>query len=220
MESAEGQSSLRKLRGRTSPLRNRALAATAAAGMILSAAACGSSSGKSSAQPTPSNAHVASGSDSPSSSASGTAPSGSAGSPTGSPDSAAQAAVASYRAAFVDWQTAGATSDYQSPVLADHMSGDALSFVTRTMYINKTKGAVTKGRPELSPTVGQMVPANAPTQIVINDCIREQSWLLYTTDGHLFDNVPGGNHKSQALVKYSAGAWKVDQLLIQPVGTC
>jgi hypothetical protein len=101
------------------------------------------------------------------------------------------------------------------------MSGQALSTVTNAVYVDTdVKGAVAKGAPILHPTVGKLVPANDPTQVVVNDCVDTSNWLLYTPDGHLYNNAPGGREKTQALVAYSGGAWKVTQLYLQPVGTC
>jgi predicted small lipoprotein YifL len=138
---------------------------------------------------------------------------------------AVQQALAAYRAAFADWasvETMPGKLDYQSPVLARHLSGQALSVVTRSVYVNTAvKGAVAKGTPLLHPTVGEVTPANDPTQVVVNDCVDTGSWLLWTSDGkHLYNDVPGGHQMAQSLVVLSDGAWKVSQLLMQPVGTC
>jgi hypothetical protein len=65
-----------------------------------------------------------------------------------------------------------------------------------------------------------MVPASKPTQVLINDCVQTDAWLLYTTDGHLYNNVPGGREKTQALVTLSSGAWKVSKLVMEVDGTC
>jgi hypothetical protein len=137
---------------------------------------------------------------------------------------AAQQALATYRAAFADWvavESVPGKMDYHDARLDDHLSGQALDMVVKAVYVNtNVDGGVTKGAPVLNPTIGELVPANAPTQVVINDCVQTDSWLVYTTDGHLYNDVPGGRQKTQALVAYSAGAWKVSQLYIQKVGTC
>jgi hypothetical protein len=138
---------------------------------------------------------------------------------------AARAALAAYRAAFADWvavESVPSTSDYQSPVLTRHMSGQALSSATESIYLNTSvKGAVSKGVPVLNPAIGQLVPAAAPTQVVVNDCVDTTSWLLWTADGkHLFNDVPGGRQKTQALIALVGGAWKMTQLHMQKIGTC
>jgi hypothetical protein len=134
-------------------------------------------------------------------------------------------ALTSYRAAFADWAAVTAVAnkaDYQNPRLADHMSGQALETVTQSVYVNtNVDQAITKGAPVLHPSVGEVVPANDPTQVVVNDCVDTSNWLLWTSDGsRLYNNVPGGHRKTQSLVVYANGAWKVSQLYMQKVGTC
>ncbi len=138
---------------------------------------------------------------------------------------AARQALAAYRAAFADWvavESVPSKSDYQSPVLARHMAGQALSSATESIYLNTSvKGAVSKGVPVLNPAIGQLVPASAPAQVVVNDCVDTSSWLLWTADGkHLFNDVPGGRQKTQALIALVGGAWKMTQLHMQKIGTC
>lgn len=203
---------------RAAGIRNRLAAASVAAGVVISSAACGgggTSDAKSPSASSPSGADLTAAL-SPSTSAASTSPSSS----STQAGQAGQDALAAYHAAFADWVAAAATSNYQDPVLAHHMSGQALSYVTRSMYINLTKGAVSKGAPVLNPTVGQLVPANDPTEVVVNDKMSDSSWLLYTTDGHLFNDVPGGCHQTQALVVKKDGVWKVDQFAINKTGTC
>lgn len=145
-------------------------------------------------------------------------------SPTGSADASrpqAQAALAAYRGMMADWTAAGLTANYQDPALAHHMSGSALSQVTRHLYVEKTEGAVVRGTPQLMEiTFAQMVPTSNPTEVVINSCLDTSSWLEYTTDGHLYNNIPGGRRKTQVLVLSQNGVWKVDQLAMNAVGTC
>lgn len=134
-------------------------------------------------------------------------------------------ALAAYRGAFADWAAVEAVADkadYQNPRLAEHLTGAALSYVTGAVYINtNVKGAVAHGQPVLEhPSVVQVSPTSDPTQVVINDCVQTNAWLLYTPDGHLYNDVPGGPDKTQALVTASGGTWKVSQLIIQKNGTC
>lgn len=128
--------------------------------------------------------------------------------------------MAAYRAMYADWVAAAATADYQDPALARHASGSALSKITRALYVDKSEGTVGKGEPVIRPTPAQAIPADDPTQVVVDDCFDDSNWLQYTTDGHLYNNVPGGRHKTQALVVKANGTWKVDQLAVQAVGTC
>lgn len=144
-----------------------------------------------------------------------------------SPQAAAavQQALIAYRAAFADWAavtSVASKADYQNPRLDDHMTGQALSQASSTIYVDtNVDQAVSKGAPVLHPTVGELIPANSPTQIVVNDCVDTSSWLMWTSDGkHLYNNTPGGRRKTQSLVAYADGAWKVSQMYMQSVGTC
>jgi hypothetical protein len=133
---------------------------------------------------------------------------------------ASQDALAAYRAAYADWVDAAKTSNYQDLALEHHMSGQALSYVSGSLRVHQVQGSVAKGEPVLRPTVGQMLPAADPTEVVINSKVDDSNWLAYTSDGRLYDNTPGGCHQSQALVVKKDGVWKVDQLAINQVGTC
>lgn len=198
-------------------MRRRAAVGLSAAVLLASVAAC---SGQSSPAALPS---------APSSSATTTAlPSTAAPSASGTSVQAAaavQQALAAYRAAFADWvavTSVASKADYQNPRLDDHMTGQALSQASSTIYVDtNVDQAVSKGAPVLHPTVGQLIPANDPTQVVVNDCVDTSSWLLWTSDDkHLYNNTPGGNRKTQSLVVYANGAWKVSQMYMQSVGTC
>jgi hypothetical protein len=196
-------------------MRRRIAAAGVVAAALASVVGCGSQSGAiglpsgSGASPTPSSAS-------------------STPSPTGTAAEAAKAAqqaLTAYRAAFADWtavESVANKADYQNPQLANHLTGAALSSVTSAVYINtNVKGGVTHGQPVLlDPTVGAMTPAGDPTQVVVTDCVSTQNWLLFTTDGRLYNDVPGGRDKTQAVVTYAAGTWKVSQLVIQTNGSC
>lgn len=220
MESVEGQpNSARALRRRAASSTSRAVAALLAAGVIVSAAGCGGSGGKGAAGSAQAGSSP---SGSTSSSSVSPAPSGSATASGASSAQAAQAgqdALAAYRAAYADWVAAAATSNYRDPVLTQHLSGQALSYVSSALRVDQVQGSVSKGAPVLHPTIGQLVPADAPTQVVINDVVDTKNWLQYTPDGHLFNDDPGGCRQSQALVVKKDGAWKVDQLALNKVGT-
>jgi hypothetical protein len=130
-------------------------------------------------------------------------------------------ALAAYRAMWADWVAVAATSDYQNPRLAQHLSGDAYSMVYKAVYVNKSNGLVGRGQPALSPWLSAATPADSPTRITILDCTDDSRWLRYTLDGKPNNDTPGGRHRTEALLLLNAGGvWKVDQLLIQEIGTC
>jgi hypothetical protein len=153
--------------------------------------------------------------------ASGSASASSRASGDGATTTQEQAALAAYRGMIADWVAAGLTSNYQDPALAHHMSGSALSWVTRHLAVEQSEGAVEKGTPVLrNISFGQQVPASDPTEIVINSVFDDSNWLEYTSDGHLFNSTPGGCHKTQVLAQDESGTWKIDQLAMNAVGTC
>jgi hypothetical protein len=195
-------------------LRRRAAAAGTVASILAAVAACGSQGGGSVA------AIPASSSPTPSAPVSATSTAPGASMAPGQA-AAAKAALAAYQGMISDWVQAALTSNYQDPILSDHMSGSALSQITGHLFIEQTEKVVVRGTPQLLDiTYGQMVPASNPTEVLINSCFDAKSWLEYTTDGHLYNDVPGGRHKAQALVTDQGGTWKVDQYASQPVGTC
>lgn len=196
-------------------MRRRVAAAGVFAAALTSVAAC-SSQGGATALP----------------SGSGTFPAPSSASSTPSPTGTSaetakvtQQALTAYRAAFADWtavESVAGKADYQNPRLADHMTGQALQQATGTVYVDtNVDQAVSKGSPVLHPTVGELIPTNNPTQVVVNDCIDTSSWLLWTSDDkRLYNDTPGGRRQTQSLVIYADGAWKVSQMYMQQVGSC
>ncbi|WP_248832784.1 hypothetical protein [Frankia sp. Mgl5] len=112
------------------------------------------------------------------------------------------------------------TSDYQNPDLAHHASGEALSLIYKNIYLNKSDGVVSRGNPVLQPRVTSVSPPEAPDQAVIEDCVDDRDWLNYRADGQRQDDETGGRRLTQALALEMAGAWKIDRLVVQTVGTC
>jgi hypothetical protein len=92
--------------------------------------------------------------------------------PTSTPSPAALAgeqALVAYRGMWVDFVAAGTTSDWQSPNLGHHATGVALTNLSRGLYADRVNGLVTRGEPELSPTVSSAEPASDPTRVVVTD---------------------------------------------------
>lgn len=131
-----------------------------------------------------------------------------------------QEVIAAYREMWADFVAASQTSDYQSPLLSQYSSGDALSLLVHGLYMNMRHGIVTKGRPLLHPQVTSLSPTAYPTQATITDCFDDTHWLEYTSSGDLLDSVPGGHHATTAILQESNGVWKVCALVLQDSGTC
>jgi hypothetical protein len=136
--------------------------------------------------------------------------------------SQAQAALQAYEGMVNDWVSASLTADYKDPALAQYASGSALQEITKALYTEQTKNAVSKGAPVVTDiSYGQMVPTADPTEVVINSCFSDKSWLEYkASDGNLYNSTPGGGHKTQVLAEDEDGTWKIDQLAMNSVGTC
>lgn len=203
---------------RVTGFQRRAAMLVSAAVTLGSLAACGS--GHSSSASGPFSGANGSAPASGASASSSSTPVPSSGGSSALAAQASQDALAAYRAAYADWVNAAKTSNYQDLALEHHMSGQALSFVSGSLRVHQVQGTVAKGEPVLRPTVGQMLPATDPTEVVINSQVDDSNWLAYTSDGRLYDSTPGGCHQSQALVVKKDGVWKVDQLAVNQVGTC
>ncbi|MFL6110683.1 MAG: hypothetical protein ACJ786_04955 [Catenulispora sp.] len=119
-----------------------------------------------------------------------------------------------------DMVTAGATADFQSPALAHHASGDALSLLVKGLYDAKRRGVVVKGQPAMSPQVTSLSPPQNPNEVDVVDCFDDSHWLDYKPNGELEDSTPGGRRHVEAIVKLNGGAWKVDKLAVNAEGTC
>jgi len=130
-------------------------------------------------------------------------------------------ALAAYNAMWADMASAARTADYQSPRLARHADGDALSQLSRGLYANKQHGIVAKGDPVTNPTVTSVTPSMSPMSVALSDCFDDSKWLNYvaSTDD-LQNDIPGGKHATTATVVKDDGAWKVTQLAVGAVGTC
>ena len=135
-------------------------------------------------------------------------------------DAVRPAVLAAYRGMWADEVAAAATADYQSPLLAQHAAGAALSLLVRGLYAYHQEGLVAKGQPVTHPQVTSLSPTSAPTQATVLDCFDDTHWLVYKSSGGLENNVPGGHRKVTAVVQDMNGVWKVTQLDTGAEGTC
>lgn len=121
---------------------------------------------------------------------------------------------------WADEVAAAATADYQSPLLARHAAGAALSLLVRGLYTYRQKGLVAKGQPVTHPQVTSLSPAADPTQATVLDCFDDTHWLVYKVSGGLENAVPGGHRRVTAVVQDVGGVWKVTGLTTGAEGTC
>jgi len=121
---------------------------------------------------------------------------------------------------WADLVSAARTSDFQSPLLSQHATGNALSLLVQGLARDQLQGVVTKGEPVLDPRIVSLEPTGEPTHATVTDCVDDSHWIEYKTSGGLAKNAPGGRRDTTASLKKSAGVWKVDKLTVGATGTC
>jgi hypothetical protein len=139
---------------------------------------------------------------------------------TGAPTNPKAEVLAAYRGMWSDLVTAARTSDYQSPLLADHATGSALTLFVQGLARDQLRGIVTTGEPVLDPSVTSLLPSSAPTHATVTDCFDDTHWVEFTTSGTRAKNASAGRRATTALLTEQAGSWKVTQLTVRAVGTC
>ncbi|HZZ97500.1 MAG TPA: hypothetical protein VFE19_10805 [Jatrophihabitantaceae bacterium] len=133
-----------------------------------------------------------------------------------------QPAINAYLGMWQDFVTAGRTSDWQSPLLADHATGDALLQMSRGLYADHYNGLITRGAPVDNPVVKSATPAADPTTVIITDCGDSSLFLkYYASTGQLAPEGAGGRQAITAeALKTAGGTWKIDRFAVEDVGTC
>jgi hypothetical protein len=131
-------------------------------------------------------------------------------------------ATAAYLGMWHNYAKAATTSDWQSPLLSEFATGEALSAMSRGLYSDHYKGLVAKGEPRNNPSVSSVNPPDDPTKVMIADCGDSSNWRRYRTDnGQLVDDEPGGRRSITATVeKQSDGKWRVTGFAVKEPGTC
>jgi hypothetical protein len=121
-----------------------------------------------------------------------------------------------------DFVAAGRTSDWQSPLLGDHATGDALLQMSRGLYADHYNGLVTRGAPVDHLVVRSATPAAEPTTVIISDCGDSTHFLkYYASTGQLAPEGDGGRQAITAeALKAADGTWKIDRFAVEDVGTC
>lgn len=135
---------------------------------------------------------------------------------------AGRKAMEIYTAMWMSMAEAAETADWRSPLLSRYATGTALNTLSRGIYVDHTKGWVSRGRPTLSPTVASVEPEDAPTRVRIADCGDSTNWLKYdASTGLLANDVLGGRRAISALVdKQDGGTWLVSDFAVREVGSC
>ncbi|GAA1025799.1 hypothetical protein GCM10009557_01150 [Virgisporangium ochraceum] len=148
-------------------------------------------------------------------------------SPTGAPASSADArgaaerdAVAAYRGMWDAFVAAGKTADPDAAALRTYASDDALKLIVTALLQHRQNQQVILGELVIDPKPTEVRPADAPTEVMILDCVNDEDWLVYKASGGLADDEPGGKHQTTAVVTRSGGAWKVKSFELGRSGTC
>jgi hypothetical protein len=111
------------------------------------------------------------------------------------------------------WTKAAKTSDAGSSELRQYARDQALKVVVTSLFSGQHRKLVANGAPVSSPEVVDARPVDAPTDVVVQDCLDSTDWLLYKASGELADDVPGERRLMKALVRKTDGIWKVDGLV-------
>lgn len=128
--------------------------------------------------------------------------------------------ISDYRTMWADLVAAARTSNYQSKLLPQHATGDALSLLVQGLAKDKVLGIVTKGQLVLQPKVSSLTPAVNPTKATITDCFDNTRWIEYKKNGTLQENAPGGRRSTTADLVRTGSTWKVTELMVRATGTC
>jgi len=135
--------------------------------------------------------------------------------------SAARSALAAYDGMWTQMQAAGVTANWQDPGLAKYASGAALNTLVTGLHNDHNAGLVIKGTLVIHPQVISEQPASDPDRIVIRDCTDDSHWLNYVAaTGKLQNHIPGGRRLTEAIVTQAGGQWTVSQLAVHAEGTC
>ncbi|MEV6639672.1 hypothetical protein [Amycolatopsis sp. NPDC051371] len=135
---------------------------------------------------------------------------------------ARQQAVDAYLGMWRDVAAVATSSDWRSPRLAEHATGDALSVLSRQLYADHYNGLISKGAPSNSPVAQSVDSQYDPKSVVISDCSDASTWLKFRADnGKPADDEPGGKHRIHAEVKLAVdGSWRVIRFAVEGTGSC
>ncbi|MCX5206888.1 hypothetical protein OG897_36495 [Streptomyces sp. NBC_00237] len=140
---------------------------------------------------------------------------GAAGKASDPPSGTEQAAIAAYRAMWVDAAEASRTSDAKHPQLDDHAQGDALGLLRDMMEEAKADGATSRGGVRVAPSVVKSQSA----EVELLDCVDGTQWKQVKAGGSS-DALEGAHYRAEATVAQGAGVWKVSKLYWGEAGSC
>lgn len=133
---------------------------------------------------------------------------------------AARDALVAYRGMWSAFVEAGKTSDPDAPDLRRYASDQALRLIVGSLVADREQTKITKGDLVLDPKVSEVTPVEAPAEVTVLDCVDSTRFLKYRVSGQLWDDKPGGRHRTTATVKVVDGTWKVSAFILEELGTC
>lgn len=145
-------------------------------------------------------------------------PSSAAPSPSAGPE---RDALTAYRGMWNAYVEAAKTSDPDAPDLRKYAADNALKLIVSDLYTDRDQGKVAKGEVALNPKIKELKPPAAPTTVIVEDCVDSTKWLEYKASGGLWDDKPGGKHRTTSTVtKQADETWKVSAFTLERSGTC
>ncbi|MEV8321426.1 hypothetical protein AB0Q95_45530 [Streptomyces sp. NPDC059900] len=140
-------------------------------------------------------------------------------------ETAQERAIAAYLGMWQDVAEAGSASDWKSPQLAWHATGQALDAISGGMHTDHRNGLVSRGHPESPPSVSRADPAADPTRVVLSDCRDASRWLKHGQYRQQNGDHPAGSPRERQTItaevtKQHSGEWKVTRLADEGAGSC
>jgi hypothetical protein len=150
----------------------------------------------------------------------GLAPAANTGATPTSNQRSADAPIAAYRGMWNAYVDAAKTSDPDAPALREYATGNALKLIVGALVTDRAQGKIILGSLALTPRVTLLTPTTAATTAAITDCVDSTHWLEHKKSGGLWDDKPGGKHRTTASVEVVDGVWKVTAFTLRAAGTC
>ena len=115
-----------------------------------------------------------------------------------------------YGAFWDDYIEVARTSDYRSPRLAEHATGDALRRLRYQLSLYDAQGLVARGRPVRTATQVTSISVQSAT---VAECLDSNKWLAHDAKtGKLRDKPSGKIRRVRATLSHVGEGWKVSKL--------
>jgi hypothetical protein len=132
-------------------------------------------------------------------------------------------AIATYEGMWGAYDAAGRApqANPDHPRLAEFAQDRALDVLVSGLRALRERGEVVDGEVVLHPRVVELSPADVPTQVEIEDCGDDTSWLTVDArSGQVIDRPSGRRLIFATVQEVSDGQWKVVDFAVREVGSC